>query len=604
MSSQDNQASSPPLRTPAFIAPRPPEDPGADTLPNLGALFPGVDLNLQSHDKPHDKSTQPNRPPPLVVPGTEIRFYLDDLPVVQYDICGRPFQMTQGVNELKNRYERETVSGRHLRYDIEVVQQPQKARACGAGPRSSADRRPVDPPPVVQLNVKEVQPDGTEHDITMAYEATFMLYTSLELARPIAKGRQYAAPTIPVLTGVAVASAAYLDRPIPAAYFIFPDLSVRHEGWYRLRFFLFEAIKNRDDADPERPFPSPSRSPMQRSDSPAAPQLHDGMSNRMDVCSAPFQVFSAKKFPGLDQSTPLSRVVAEQGCRVRIRRDVRQRKRIDKADPDAEDDRSSYHGTPQQQHSNMVHGRSGSVDSQAGAADYHRRLSMESQYAQPQPLSRQPSIASMTHDTMAPMTPGSSGMMSMGPPPPTFAGPGHPAHRIMDSPVQQSSFPPPGPSNRMSMSHGFPPPSMLASGNQLPMPRGSLAPLMTPDPMYTQPDSKVQLPPIFNSVSYDAPAKGYGYDMVPATATKRSLHTNQYSQSAPLKAGARPQQNSYNMLSSSAISQGPIEADGGDDDASEDSDGYADGSLAYKRADGSKGVKMGIVSHSGRGRPY
>lgn len=51
------------------------------------------------------------------------------------------------------------------------------------------------------------------------------------------------------------------------------------------------------------------------------------MTHRLEVKSKPFIVFSAKKFPGLTESTTLSRIVAEQGCRVRIRRDVRMRRR-------------------------------------------------------------------------------------------------------------------------------------------------------------------------------------------------------------------------------------------------------------------------------------
>ena len=126
-----------------------------------------------------------------------------------------------------------------------------------------------------------------------------------------------------------VAGMAYLDRPSPAGYFIFPDLSVRHEGKYRLSFNLFEELKESKDADveplsgnPEHPNHKLLRS------SPMAPQAH--VHFRLEVKSEPFDVFSAKKFPGLAESTPLSRVVAEQGCRVRIRRDVRMRRRENK----------------------------------------------------------------------------------------------------------------------------------------------------------------------------------------------------------------------------------------------------------------------------------
>ncbi|KAF3198771.1 velvet protein [Orbilia oligospora] len=103
---------------------------------------------------------------------------------------------------------------------------------------------------------------------------------------------------------------AYLDRPAPAGYFIFPDLSVRHEGKYRLHFALYEECKEEDDR--------------------IAMNGQDVTHFRVEVKSKPFTVFSAKKFPGLAESTSLSRIVAEQGCRVRIRRDVRMRRRSDK----------------------------------------------------------------------------------------------------------------------------------------------------------------------------------------------------------------------------------------------------------------------------------
>ena len=64
---------------------------------------------------------------------------------------------------------------------------------------------------------------------------------------------------------------------------------------------------------------------------PANPDLPPGVDWRMEIKTQPFNVFSAKKFPGLMESTQLSKTVADQGCRVRIRRDVRMRKRDGKA---------------------------------------------------------------------------------------------------------------------------------------------------------------------------------------------------------------------------------------------------------------------------------
>ena len=193
----------------------------------------------------------------------------------------------------------------------------------------------------------------TKTDITFSHNANFFLFTTLENARPMAKGRvPGVAPTFPVLTGSPVAGMAYLDRPTPAGYFIFPDLSVRHEGMYRLGLSLFEELKETKDADIEPPEGSPKAKDVLLSSSPMAPRAH--VHFRLEVKSIPFPVYSAKKFPGLAESTLLSRTVAEQGCRVRIRRDVRMRRRDKASDgyPDYEDENAYSHpdhyGTPQQ----------------------------------------------------------------------------------------------------------------------------------------------------------------------------------------------------------------------------------------------------------------
>ncbi|MCJ1357585.1 MAG: velvet protein [Icmadophila ericetorum] len=244
-------------------------------------------------------------------------------------------------NETESVMTRVTKDGRKLTYEMKVLQQPKRARACGSGAKSSADRRPVDPPPVVELRILE---GDAKNDITFSHNANFFLYTTLESARPIAQGRANALPApFPVLTGMPVAGMAYLDRPSPAGYFIFPDLSVRHEGKYRLSFNLFEELKEAKDADAEPAISNPDHpnNKLLRS-SPMAPQAH--VHFRLEVKSEPFVVFSAKKFPGLAESTALSRVVAEQGCRVRIRRDVRMRRRDTKASKDYEDydDEATY----------------------------------------------------------------------------------------------------------------------------------------------------------------------------------------------------------------------------------------------------------------------
>ncbi|KAL8769860.1 MAG: hypothetical protein Q9209_004298 [Squamulea sp. 1 TL-2023] len=225
----------------------------------------------------------------------------------------------QVEHESTNSMKRTTKEGRQLTYELVVLQQPERARACGSGAKS--DRRPVDPPPVVQLRIFEGE---EKKDVTYPYNANFFLFTTLEPARPINQPRvQSATQAMPVLTGMPVAGMAYLDRPDPAGYFIFPDLSVRHEGKYRLNFNLYEEIKEPKDEDIKPP--SVNAVADKTLAGPMPPQAH--VHFRLEVRSQPFLVYSAKKFPGLAESTYISRVVAEQGCRVRIRRDVRMRRR-------------------------------------------------------------------------------------------------------------------------------------------------------------------------------------------------------------------------------------------------------------------------------------
>ncbi|KAJ4369631.1 velum formation- protein [Neocucurbitaria cava] len=264
-------------------------------------------------------------------------------------------------NETKSSSVRTTKDGRQIRYSMQVIQQPERARACGSGAKSSADRRPVDPPPIVELRVFE-----NDQEITFAYNANFFLHASLENARTIAPGRAPpTTPSFPVLTGTPVAGMAYLDRPTPAGYFIFPDLSVRHEGKYRLSFALFENLSEVKDLDPEDP-----------------DVIFDGnhfVTHRAEVKSAPFTVFSAKKFPGLSESTALSRMVAEQGCRVRIRRDVRMRRRENKSSKDWDE-----------------------YDEEGGGYDQARRTATPEHYGQP-PLDDRPrSVSNASNTSLVP----------------------------------------------------------------------------------------------------------------------------------------------------------------------------------------------------------
>ena len=77
-----------------------------------------------------------------------------------------------------------------------------------------------------------------------------------------------------------------------SAFFVFGDLSVKLEGIFKLKFSLYE-----------------SRA--------------DDVEFLTDVISAPFQVYSAKTWPGMGESTAMTRALADQGIRLRLRKEPR-----------------------------------------------------------------------------------------------------------------------------------------------------------------------------------------------------------------------------------------------------------------------------------------
>lgn len=242
--------------------------------------------------------------------------------------------------------------------------------------------------------------------------------------------------SFPVLTGMPVAGMAYLDRPQPGGYFIFPDLSVRHEGKFRLSFNLYEELKESKDEDVESAHPSPEAKDIKPPRNPGIPPKSH-VFWRLEVKSIPFSVFSAKKFPGLAESTSLSRVVAEQGCRVRIRRDVRMRRRDTKSkDYDDFDEsghaRTDRFATPVQQiperprsiSNGSIHGSvhgsvRGSVEPTTPYTLEHRRPSGDLGYS----YNQQPSFASVPAPPQPVQTPTYSSHLTFGSSSSQFAAP-------------------------------------------------------------------------------------------------------------------------------------------------------------------------------------
>ena len=101
-------------------------------------------------------------------------------------------------------------------------------------------------------------------------------------------------------------------------WFILQDLSVRTEGWFRLKMNF---VNVSDAANPHADQVSPS-GPAPTNGAPHPPMVSRTAPVLASVFSKPFQVFSAKKFPGVIESTDLSRVFAAQGIKIPIRKDT------------------------------------------------------------------------------------------------------------------------------------------------------------------------------------------------------------------------------------------------------------------------------------------
>jgi Velvet factor len=463
-----------------------------------------------------------------------------------------------------------------------------------------ADRRPVDPPPVVELRVFEGE--TTKTDITLSYNANFFLFATLEVARPIANGRMHPSPAIPVLTGCPVAGANYLDRPSPAAYFLFPDLSVRHEGWYRLSFNLYEATKDAEDLDVDRP----ARTAEVEVISPrSAPKPQESMAWRLEVKSTPFQVYSAKKFPGLSESTEMSRIVADQGCRVRIRRDIRMRKRntgkdeydgyedgMRSTDRYATPDSAYPPPTPTERH--RSDSRCSMDGSQFGADSYHRGSIQESAYTS---HGFHTTTSSMNH-------PGSSFAVPPPPPPPlNNASTGMPAP-LHPSYSQATSIPPPTSSAR-EFAVPLPPARLIDRPSvdqakpyypQLPNP-AAMSHHVAAEVVQPQPNSSMHLPalltdsqPIRQSGTVFDPTRKQWNLPEPASSSKRSYSPRADATLQPLKQGMRP--DSHTTINN--YSSGTIEADNDPYNNTDDDDQFnfhSKGFMEYRRACGKSNRK-------------
>ncbi|KAI9259534.1 velvet factor-domain-containing protein [Phascolomyces articulosus] len=178
-------------------------------------------------------------------------------------------------------------------FELIIRQQPVRSRMCGVGER--VDRRPIDPPPIVQLKL-----EGQGSDETLQNISPYIFLVAVLVSANEEEEDQVSPPRIDFhsrLTIGRTVSSLYLLRDLndsEGAFFVFSDISVRVDGHYRLRMCLFELVDS---------------------------CVH----YRRDILTDPFTVYSAKKFPGMHLSCRLARHFAQQGLKIRIRKESRKR---------------------------------------------------------------------------------------------------------------------------------------------------------------------------------------------------------------------------------------------------------------------------------------
>ncbi|KAG0173976.1 hypothetical protein DFQ30_006455 [Apophysomyces sp. BC1015] len=109
-------------------------------------------------------------------------------------------------------------------------------KAQVAKKRFFVDRRPIDPPPIVQIKLENPTSQETQDFLQNPY-----FFMNVHLIHPSTEDEIFL-PSYNVLSGQTVSS-MYKLKDIDnhdGGFFVFGDLSVKVEGQYRLKFSLFE----------------------------------------------------------------------------------------------------------------------------------------------------------------------------------------------------------------------------------------------------------------------------------------------------------------------------------------------------------------------------
>ncbi|KAJ3165726.1 hypothetical protein HDU88_003919 [Geranomyces variabilis] len=213
------------------------------------------------------------------------------------------------------------------RCELVIRQQPDRARMIGFG---EIDRRPIDPPPIIEIKLSSasgvarvshtaaarVVAHASLLSESGAHERNLVLTPSLKGPIPASAWGHQGHGAVPVLVGNMVAECQVwtdLDGS-ESMFFTFPDISIRVSGKYRLRFVVVDIKNSRDMDIGASAAGSAVNDPLRQLGAQSPTQ-------RAEIFSDVFTAYHPKNFPGLADSTQLSKHLAVQGARIHIRQD-------------------------------------------------------------------------------------------------------------------------------------------------------------------------------------------------------------------------------------------------------------------------------------------
>ncbi|EOQ98812.1 hypothetical protein J056_002765 [Wallemia ichthyophaga EXF-994] len=169
-------------------------------------------------------------------------------------------------------------------YTVDIRQHAENARVCSF--KEKVDRRPIDPPPIIQLYTDEVDKSEFLQSTSLFMTATLINpHGSLEEVYSQRNVRATAGITVQTPTKLKDEHGKGKDN---GSFCIWNHISVRQEGHFKLHFRLFER-RNLDVIE-----------------------VASAISNV-------FTVHNPKNFPGMSESSYLTRCLASQGVRIRVR---------------------------------------------------------------------------------------------------------------------------------------------------------------------------------------------------------------------------------------------------------------------------------------------